>query len=216
MKKGAQRGAAFSPPHGFDSEIGQQNLAEASYRALNLQHRLGNHLEERYQLGITALDLTAPEYLWASRQLLLTASASVGPVAATNAWASLSGAAGVLTVVERITIASSNAGPLTCLLGLVATLTPGGGSTLGQSRDSRAAANPAVGLGSAVLSYGTSAAAVSPPRPVNLFVGYAPVVLEGEWVLTGGAILSAVMFALNTNLCITFDYRERPLLPSEL
>jgi len=198
----------------------QQDYASQLAKALGLQARIPGHLDPRIQVGLTLDDFTRPEFWNIRRGKMWQGHVALGAGVGFKAFAQLQGSAGTLCVVQRITISNLSAAVQTYQWGLsrwnaTVTTTPGA-----NSRDDRAGLsinNPAC-----ILTGGnTTAAPFQPKGQVQVGIG-ASEVIDCDMILTGKiAVVDALAFSVacvtaNVPLDVSFEWRERAILPSEL
>lgn len=207
--------AGFAPR---EQGVGQQDIPTALTRALGLQGPVGNRLDERLQLGVTAYDLTQPEFRWLSRGALAGCQASVAAVAGEQPFCSvglLSTPNQTLVVVEQVIITNSNASQVIVAVGLGSAV-PGGTSTKtrGIPRDDR------YGIANTTRAsfwYGTDPAPTTPTTTrFWLAANGGQLVLTQPWVVSGQALLNVVCGNTNVNLTVSIFWRERNLHPTEV
>lgn len=215
--------------------IGQPALASIVARALATKGAQPQDIEQRYQLGLNALDLTDYEYRYLRRTTTFQAHATQAAVAAQNQAVTLSiGSVGtarsVVAVLEELTICNDNAGAQTFFYGVsnVNSFGATGGPFFGMAQDDRS-------LGTDAAASVQSAAFVQTQSNAGAFltanragrIVLAPgtsQILRGPWVLSGRTIPSLSVFSSfvvlggQSNIIVTAGMRwyERDLLASEL
>lgn len=194
-------------------DIGQPDVSEVTFRALQLKGALPAHLDRQIQLGIQADDFTLPEFWWLRRGLLGTMMLSSAALAANVSWVAVRAPVGTLAVVDSVFILNNNAVASTVILGM-RDIPPGAG-TFGaavSSRDARAGAGRC-----SVEGVATQSAGIATPFP-SILVTLAP--SEGRefripFVLANGWVLSVCQQAVNQSVVACFQWRERTMLSSE-
>jgi hypothetical protein len=210
---GAGRQGAFGlPVQGALLEQNQQDYATQIAKALGLQGKIPGQVDPEIQIGITLDDFTKPEFqflrrrnLWQGRGVRVATPANLNYVC-------LPGVPGTLTVVTKITIVNSNAAAGGSSIGLAtanAVMTLGGTAP----RDTRL-----VGGVPACIPY--TGTAVGPTIPVGRAVttpAGGTTVVECEYVLGAnpGTVLTVVDTVVNQQIDVSFEWSERPLLPTE-
>jgi hypothetical protein len=195
--------------------IGQPDLADQLFRALQLKGPLPNELDRHYQLGINALDLMDPEYRYLRREALAYGGALVAAGGAGNfGFGSLRGAADKVIVLDEVHLANPTAATIQFQCGVQGQFPSGVGAVAGTPRDAR--------LGVASVLAGAVRMGVD-PAPVAPFQPYTIAVQAGDtYCLRVAAVLasasqfwSAIAQTANVAVGVTFFWRERAMLTSE-
>jgi hypothetical protein len=209
--------AAPKTPEGIAYLVNQNpDQSEVIFRALNLKGELPRLIDPRFNGSIQMEDYTKPEYWWLRRGVLMQAGADQAAVAAQQSFVSWTPLQTTrLYVIERVRIYSvtANAGGVIGLGAAVA----GGANQTNSNRDDRIAGTTAdftKGSGAVVVA-GTSAAPVSPPGAIPFRLAPGAALDFGPYVITGRSVLSVLLSNVNIQLCVSFEWRERELLPSE-
>lgn len=194
--------------------IGQPDMADQLFRALQLKGPLPNELDRHYQIGITALDLAAAEYRYLRRESLGYIGMNSAATAGQFGFQCLQGVDGKLTVIEQVIITNLNAGAITVQLGTMATAPAAGTTTPGVPRDSR------LGVAATLGSKGTTGTNAAPALPARIMLAAIPpgssLRLDLDLVLAGAAAFFAVIGqAVNLQQATSFVWRERAALSSE-
>lgn len=195
-------------------DVGQPDLSELTFRALQLKGALPAHLDRQIQLGLTVEDFTRPEFWWLRRGQLGYWPVNLPAVAGQLGTATIQGASGVLAVVERVIISNPAAAARSFLVGLSTALPGAGGVGQGLSRDTRSPS----GTNCAVLGQAKAFAAPVTPTGNWLLTIQAgdTIILEPNAVLSGtGAFYTVQALTVNEVLACQLEWRERVQLSSE-
>lgn len=195
----------------------QQDIATQVGRALSVQGFVPARLDANLELGITAEDFTRPEFWHLRRGRLLGIGNNTPAVAAQLGFVYLQGAAGTLTIIERIEIFNRNAAVQRVAIGFQAAAPAAGFAPIrAPTRDSR------VGLTSNPTSTGFSAGnAVGPTVPttyVSAYIGAGQLwASEVPWVMTGAGVFFTLVndLTVNQTLDVELYWRERVILETE-
>lgn len=208
--------------------VGQPNISSLVARALATKGDQPQFLEGRYELGITALDLTGMEYRWLRRSSTFEVHVNVAAVAAQFGYAALGISLGLsgrfLCTVESIILSNTTGARLGYNFG-VRNLALGAavGPNFGFSADDRSLSAASDQQSSAFGLGGTNAApgfGTTRGRFCSLLSGESQVI-PGPWVLSGkdnGVTtvgLWVVADTVNATLQVSFRWSERELLASE-
>lgn len=196
----------------------QNELATQIGKSLSMQGYVPARVNPTFGLEIAVEDFTRPEFWTLRRGKLLAVGMAIPALAGNLAFVYLQGAAGMLSIVERIEIYNRNAALQSVAIGYqVAAPAAGGAGTRGQNRDSRNGFGS--GIPTATLVNGGNNAAPTVPTvyaralvaPNGLWVSDQP------WVLTGaGTFLTFVNdLTVNQTLDVQIYWRERALLDTE-
>lgn len=200
------------PPGVLD--MGQQDVGEQIFRALGLKGTIPHELDRRIQLGITALDLTRPEFSFLRRESLGWGGGNALAVAGQFPFGSLRGAANVLLTVDEVWITNLNAAPITCQIGTQAVFPSGAGATNGVPRDTR------LGITTTLAGATRSGNDAAPALPSVVFLMAVPatssvVIRPGVVLASATSFLSVIGNTVNTQLSVSFFWRERSMISSE-
>jgi len=196
--------------------IGQQDIFDASNRALALQSSVPGRLIRDIALGITALDMTQLEFQWLRRTASWGFHRAIAASPGVVSGVQLQAAANQICVIESIILGPGAAGQ-SYFVGEAPVLATGGAfiATLSHPRDSRmgTAARPGTALWSnypAVLTL--------PTNPMRFFVaaGQSSLHIPLNYVIAAGGIFSVTTQAVNQDAEIGIIFRERAALGSEL
>lgn len=212
-----------APPGLAHLLLGQPDLAEQYMRALNLKGTLPSYSGPEFEPSITTLDLTDPEYDYLRRFNRYQGGASLAAVAAQFGYIAL-GRNGVqrdmLAVVETIIIANNNAAALGVAVFLSQNALFGVGSGLNLPMDDRASSVSGYTIGTFNSASNLSGGLFG---VMNLTIpATSSLILPVAYVLTnrdvGGlpSMLYVQTNALNVQLAVTFTWKERALLASEV
>lgn len=196
--------------------IGQQDIFDASNRALALQSSVPGRLIRDIALGITALDMTQLEFMWLRRTASWGFHRSIAASPGVVSGVQLQAAANQVVVIEAVILGPGAAGQ-SYFLGETSVLATGGAFIASQAhpRDSRmgAAARSATALWTnypAVLTLPTN------PLRLTVAAGQSSSYLPLGYVLAAGGIFSVTTQAVNQDADIGILFRERTALSSEL
>lgn len=194
--------------------IGQSDLADLVFRALQLKGALPGELDRRFQLGITVDDWTAMEFRWLKRASTWDAVGVAAAVAAQLPWVQLVGVANRLTVIEKLRLNNNSGAAMTLQVGISGTLLGGGASTATAFPDDEryltARPSTVVTGGSVVGPAGVLGQNITVPNA-------SAVEVLGPWVLAGGVgVLSVVGQTPNVSFSCGVRFWERVQLASEL
>ena len=211
--------------------LGQPALSSLVARALATKGDQPQYLESRYQLGINALDLTDPEFLYLRRSPTFVASINQAAVAAQfpiiALQNNLAGSRASLCVIEEITIANTAAAA--AANGAVFGVTFGGAGGVGAGAVSGVCQDDRFGGVNLQQSRWTIAAGSNAASPMAIGAGYlvqlpgnTSQTFRGPWILSNkdnGVFSAQLVIAgtnVNTALAATIRWHERELLASEL
>lgn len=194
-------------------------VGERLWRALNLRGANPDGVGSVVDASITALDLTQPEYAWLSREKRYIMGGEAAAVAAQNGqWEVRNNAgSGILSIVDKIVIASGTASPVGVYMSTVVNLGLGGNSRMtaldGRQEESGILSTPAP---QTLLFAGTSVLAIPAGALYIQTVTNVEIELKGPWVLKPGTYLRLVWGTVNVAARFRAYVRERPPTPSEL
>jgi len=195
--------------------IGQPDIGDQTFRALQLKGPIPNELERQIGLSIQVLDFQDPEYRYLKRESLAWGG---GPLAAGGAgnfgFGSLRGVDGKILVVEQIWLANATAAVLEYRVGTQAQFPAGVGATPGIPRDTRMGVNATQG---GAVRLGVDPAPTLPPLPFSVLVPIGnTVVLQPNVILNSAtSFLSCIANTANVRVDVAFLWRERAMLTSE-
>lgn len=208
--------------------IGQPSLSSTVARALATKGDQPQYIEGRYNLGITALDLTQPEYRWLRRHTTWESHIAQAAVAAQFGYAQLGylqASLGRISIIcESVLLSNTSAGRLGYFISLgfnalgIAT-----GPFSGHPVDDRMYDAAGAAASAAFVGGGTNAApgvTAQQSRFVSLASG-ASLEVFGPWIVTGkvtpttASSLTIVADTVNVSVQVSFRWRERELLASE-
>lgn len=196
--------------------LGQPDVPDQVFRALQLKGALPGELDRRIQLGMNVEDFTRPEFLWLRRGSYGYGGVNQNALAANFGWATITGGVGRVATVELIQIVNRNAVAAEFQVGWVNGAPSAGGVAFpGVNRDDRGGTGATLG---AILQGARNAAIANPPiNPILISVpAGGSYDLDQPWMLTGAAILAVVGFVVNSTVCVNFFWRERTQLTSEI
>lgn len=198
-------------------------------RSLGLKGQTPQFIEPEFSVGITALNLDDPEYLWPRRTMRLSQGIGQIAVAASfsqGAFTPVSGANPRLAVVEQLIITNTTAGGLTYFVDSQPNISvPAAAGTPRSALDDRAIPfnnlqpSPSFGLVTNANAVGwTGAGALTVSVPAN-----SSLILPLNWVFTARQVLttpapSSLLIqnsTLNSPLNFSVVWRERNILASE-
>lgn len=201
--------------------LGQTELAEQTMRALELKGDLPQLVDPRFQLGITVVDWTAPEYLWLKRTLSTTYRLAIaaGVGFPSVAQLTLSGLRPYVAAIDMIVLSNTTVAAIQYNVYLAAASTVAfnlGGS----ARDDRMRPNLAAALGAGGLLAGVSNTAAAPTAPaagplVLTSPANSTTVFEIPFVITGLSFFTVATVLNNTALEVSVVCRERPGVTTE-
>ncbi len=206
--------------------LGQPALSSLVARALATKGDQPQNLEQRYQLGVNALDLTDPEYRYLMRRPTFGVGVSLAAVAAQFGIYEFGPSAGRPGAVIESLILSNLQAAASGFFFAVTTIASGavGAGVFGFPEDDRFFSPALVPRGAYSLASGSNAVnplAGSNPRIVQLPASTS-IELTGPWMLSGKdngvtiARLTVVTSQVNVASAVSVRWRERELLASEL
>lgn len=212
--------------------VGQPTLSAGLARALATKGDQPQYIDPRYDLSITAYDLTTPENRWLRRINTFEAWASQAAVAAQNQGVQLGAgtiaggvARNMITVCEKVIVANENAATQRFLVGLSTNnFGASSGPFFGYAADDRSLDASAAIQSNAFLATQSNPGALiaaNRSRLVTVPAG-ASVEVNGPWIISGkptsgGVTVSLVVAGGQSNIIVTAAFRwyERELLASE-